>query len=226
MAIRFTCPSCSQPIEIDDQWAGQSVGCPYCKKVVNAPPASTWPPSEVPQASPAPSAFTPPPPPQGYIQGQTFVASRSPLAGWALTLALTCVVLCILAWVVVYVQWIMLVIDKLGPNAKPTQEQVAQVMMDELTTKGYPSNSFSTAAAGIGAVCGIGGLFLAVRSLLRHERRRGMAITACIFSALFLLCQFPVMMLSCAKFPASPPGRTQTAPAAAPDASHSPTHPR
>lgn len=37
MAIRFHCASCSQPIEVDDEWALKLVACPYCRKTVTAP---------------------------------------------------------------------------------------------------------------------------------------------------------------------------------------------
>ncbi|MCG3138474.1 MAG: hypothetical protein HJJLKODD_02339 [Phycisphaerae bacterium] len=34
---------CQQPVEVDDEWAGQQVGCPFCQRVVNAPTQSTLP---------------------------------------------------------------------------------------------------------------------------------------------------------------------------------------
>lgn len=37
MVIRFHCPSCSQPIEVDGEWALKAVSCPYCRKTVTAP---------------------------------------------------------------------------------------------------------------------------------------------------------------------------------------------
>ena len=53
MAIRFQCGSCSQPIEIDDEWASKAVACPYCRKTVTAPMESTLDdPAQVPTASP------------------------------------------------------------------------------------------------------------------------------------------------------------------------------
>lgn len=65
MAVRFQCPSCYQPIEIDDEWAGKSVGCPYCQKTVAAPDESTLDLSTVPVATPlgtgGASAMYPPP---------------------------------------------------------------------------------------------------------------------------------------------------------------------
>ena len=53
MAIRFLCGSCSQPIEVDDEWVLKTVACPYCRKTVTAPPESTLEdPGQVPMASP------------------------------------------------------------------------------------------------------------------------------------------------------------------------------
>ena len=53
MAIRFQCSACSQPIEVDDEWALRTVACPYCRKTVTAPGGSTLPElSEIPTASP------------------------------------------------------------------------------------------------------------------------------------------------------------------------------
>lgn len=64
MAIRFQCVSCSQPIEIDDEWASKPVACPYCKNTITAPPESTLAASdEVPVASPLAAPETRPPPP-------------------------------------------------------------------------------------------------------------------------------------------------------------------
>jgi len=41
MAIRFQCGACSQPIEVDDEWAQRAVACPYCRKTITAPSEST-----------------------------------------------------------------------------------------------------------------------------------------------------------------------------------------
>lgn len=61
MAIRFQCGSCSQPIEIDDQWASKSVACPYCRNTVTAPSESTLGDlAEVPMASALADQWPPP----------------------------------------------------------------------------------------------------------------------------------------------------------------------
>ncbi len=49
MSIQFECPSCSQPIEVDNEHAGQTAACPYCRKVVSIPTETTL----APQASTA-----------------------------------------------------------------------------------------------------------------------------------------------------------------------------
>jgi hypothetical protein len=41
MAIRFRCGACSQPIEVDDEWASKMVACPFCHKTITAPTEST-----------------------------------------------------------------------------------------------------------------------------------------------------------------------------------------
>ncbi len=53
MAIRFQCPACSQPIEVDDGWALKAVACPYCRKTITSPSESTLGDlSRIPMASP------------------------------------------------------------------------------------------------------------------------------------------------------------------------------
>ena len=55
MAIRFQCPACSEPIEVDDEWGRQVVRCPYCQRTVTAPGESTLPTNEqIPVATPIP----------------------------------------------------------------------------------------------------------------------------------------------------------------------------
>ena len=101
MAIRFACPSCRQPIEIDNEWAGQSVGCPYCRKVVSAPHASTWPESQIPVGTPVRQPAEPILPPAGYTGPAYGPRSGASAAPWALTLAITSAFLSIfgsMAW--------------------------------------------------------------------------------------------------------------------------------
>lgn len=41
MPIRFLCPSCAQPIEVDEEWGGKLVACPFCEGTVTAASQST-----------------------------------------------------------------------------------------------------------------------------------------------------------------------------------------
>lgn len=53
MAIRFQCPACSEPIEVDDEWARRVVRCPYCQRTVTASSESTLPTvDQIPTATP------------------------------------------------------------------------------------------------------------------------------------------------------------------------------
>jgi len=61
MAIQFPCASCGQPIEIDDEWGGKTVACPFCHSRINAPHESQLLRDEpVPTASPASLGPAPP----------------------------------------------------------------------------------------------------------------------------------------------------------------------
>ncbi len=71
MAIRFQCAACSQPIEVDDEWAMRLVACPYCRRTVTAPRESFLPEvSEIPTAKPSGSPAW---------AGQETVASEPPM---------------------------------------------------------------------------------------------------------------------------------------------------
>jgi hypothetical protein len=102
MAIRFQCPACSEPIEVDEEWSRQVVRCPYCQRTVTAPAESTLPANEqipvatpiagrrefhVPADSVGPAGAVPPYPPQPQTNRAAAVA---------LTLAITSVVLLLL----------------------------------------------------------------------------------------------------------------------------------
>lgn len=65
MVVQFRCPSCEKPIEIDDEYAGRQVTCPYCHDVVDAPTESTY--QSEPVARPV-GETQPPPPPAGEQQ--------------------------------------------------------------------------------------------------------------------------------------------------------------
>jgi hypothetical protein len=84
MAIRFQCGACSQPIEIDDEWASRTVACPYCRNTITAPAESTLGDLDaVPSASPIGAGAFPPPPP---VSSNPFAVAAFALACLVLAL--------------------------------------------------------------------------------------------------------------------------------------------
>lgn len=59
MAIQFCCTQCGQPIEVDDEHAGRTAACPYCRHLVAVPHESTYEPRAAVSARP----LGPPSPP-------------------------------------------------------------------------------------------------------------------------------------------------------------------
>ncbi len=208
MAIHFACPSCRQPIEVDDDWAGQSAACPYCRNVVTAPAASTWPSTDIQQAAPGrPAGWPPPqpaqpgsvPPPQPNAMGGTpawppppapayaTVAppGRGASAGWALALALTSLGLggfAFLAWAAMLGR---LATGQLGGTA--TREQMQAFLNKQMTAGSMPHNPVISAAFLLGAGVAVLALGVSIRAIVRRERL-AMAVTACVIAALLLMC--------------------------------------
>jgi hypothetical protein len=58
MSIQFFCTSCGQPIEVDDEHAGKTAACPYCRQLVSVPAESTYRPGQ-PPPTPAGAATAP-----------------------------------------------------------------------------------------------------------------------------------------------------------------------
>jgi hypothetical protein len=194
MAIRFACPSCRQPIEIDDEWAGQSVGCPYCRKVVTAPAVSAWPSEQIPVAAPLGQPSAPTVPPPGFPAYPPAPAASA--APWALTLAITSALLSVFSGVVWMYTWASVLAEKSPSDATPEQ---MQKLAQELAASGQiPYSPLAMAAAVVASLCGIGGLVLAIRTLLWQQPRRGMAIAACIISVAFSCCGGLLVFMSLA----------------------------
>lgn len=61
MPIQFRCPGCSQPIEVDDPFAGKAAQCPYCRRVITVPEQTNFDSAGPLEARPSPHAALPPP---------------------------------------------------------------------------------------------------------------------------------------------------------------------
>jgi len=149
-------------------------------------------------ASPTTSAFTPPPPPgatgrspQPAAWTPASPAPTAPFtsssAGWALTLAITSAVLAVLGWFTWLGSMIGPVMKRVGPNA--TEEQIQKEFQELISSGQVPSNPMVAVLGAAGLLCAIGGVVLAIRSILRSEPRRIMAVIACVIGACFLFCQ-------------------------------------
>jgi predicted nucleic acid-binding Zn ribbon protein len=96
MAIRFHCPACSQPIEVDDDWRNRTVACPYCRKTVTAPGESTLGDlAAIPTATPVGAGAGAPPIP--YAPADVLARSTNPLGVVAIVLTGLTVAMFILA---------------------------------------------------------------------------------------------------------------------------------
>ncbi len=205
MAIRFACPSCQQPIEVDDPLGGQSVACPYCRNVVTAPPTSVWSQGEIPLASPVSPAFAPPLPPAGSAPAPAPApGSTGALAPWALTLALMSAGLCGFGTIAWMGHLAVALESKTGPNA--THEEVQKALQEEmLSGRVRMLSPTSTMLFGVGLICGVAGLVFSIQSLVRQENRRAMAIVACVISLCFAACQVMPMLAALAATQMKPP---------------------
>ena len=196
MAIRFQCPSCHKPIEIEDAWAGRSVACCYCEQVLEAPHESTWAPDETSHASPVVTEsfdvqrerFARPHEVRTATTGDEETLASTSSGGWALTLSLAGFVLATMGWLVWMGNLGAKLMERVGPDATQTEQmQAAQEMIASGEASLLPPTAVVMFLAGL--VCAALGLILAIRVLLTARAGRGLAIAACILGATVSFCQ-------------------------------------
>jgi hypothetical protein len=132
MAIQFRCSACHDPIEIDPEWGGKAVVCPYCRNTVTAPVESTYqPPSEAPVARRAPDS--------GAIDVVSDApawpaspAERNRAAVWALVLSISTLA-CWITMQVVAAEHI----DELEPFARMKEEGRTYAEVNEAVLKHF-----------------------------------------------------------------------------------------
>ncbi|MCP4594465.1 MAG: hypothetical protein GY842_27355 [bacterium] len=187
MTIQFQCPACAQPIEIDPEWAGQAVACPYCRKSVAAPRESTFQtPANPPTARPAGGARFSEVDQAGTFPPTVAAKSGNAVAVWALVLSLSCLACLITGNVVVGMHW-----DEMEPilemqESGKSYAELNQEMLDHFQ-EGVPGWLMALGfllflALGFwvgGVVCGFMGL--------RHLHRRNYAIASLAVAALVLM---------------------------------------
>jgi hypothetical protein len=187
MPIRFPCPGCNQPLEVDNEWGGQTVACPYCRRVITAPTSSAWPTSPIPLATAVqqpPAGFAPPPPPPGFsVSPRQSTSSRAVLAFVLASVGAGISVIAFMWFAVVF--W-STVVQKTGMAATPAE---MQEVAEQLASRGQiPRPPLLVGLLMTGAITSLTGLVLGARSMAQRESGKGLAITACILGGLFLLC--------------------------------------
>lgn len=181
MSIQFSCPSCNQPIEVDDQWAAQQVACPFCRNTVTTPRRSTYiAPVEVPQArtiEPAAPGLAP--------DVDQAVPRGNPVAVWAF--GLSCL------WLLALVGFVMIfaarVVEVVGHDATP--EEIQRFFLEQAQSGNVPA--WLTQAGLLLLMAGlfwVAGLVCAILGI-RQRPRRGFAIAAFV-----LLSSGPLMLCS------------------------------
>ncbi len=185
MAIRFQCPGCSQPIEIDDEWALKAVACPYCRRTITAPPESTLPePGRVPVAKAMGGMAEEAEPAISDTQGEP--GHPNGIAKIAFALSCATVVLFILAGVVLSPHRMELEeLQKVMMKASSWMEasnKMLEACGGTVPTWLWLSMGLQFAAMGAclaALICGVIGV--------RRPRNRGLAVTALAISGGFVL---------------------------------------
>jgi len=182
MPIQFLCPSCGQPIEIDDQWADKNVACPFCRNTVLAPADSNYEPPRVVPAAHGVAAQTDAS--EGTRLQPPTRSGGNIVALWAFG----CAALSLLAFAVFSSVVMSHAMEALGTEF--TAQQFQKYLLD-LVEAGKPPRWLGAAllAVFLAAALWVAGLICAILAL-RMPKRRGFA-----YAAIGLLGVLPVRIL-------------------------------
>lgn len=173
MPVQFHCSACSKPIEVDDEFAGQAVTCPYCRNVMHAPAG------QAPLA--ATSGATGVPSPQVF-PGSTLPPSGQPSkSNWFASAALLCAILLIVLFCIATAGWSKVVRD-IAPDMQVKPEQMPQLL--ERTSK-EPLLVVSSFLMLLDAILGV---LFGILGLTRRTGRRWQAIVGLVVCGLMLAC--------------------------------------
>lgn len=218
MAIQFRCPGCTQPIEVDDEFAGQNASCPYCQRVVTVPAESNYGMETPPPARPAAGAaseqtggagsgswpaggggpsYPPPPvyegPPAHAYEGppappEHRAAAARKLGNWSLLFSLLVVVGFVAIFGVVITRLFERA-DLAEPGLAQAEVQ-ARVQAAQAEVMEELSGQAWFLVLGISTfVFSIAGVALAAASLRAGKGANWRAITTLVICLPFLLCQ-------------------------------------
>lgn len=200
MAIRFNCPNCRQPIEVDDEIGGRSAACPYCRRVVNVPAESSYTEEAVDAAPAAPlddaagdsgvssaerlATRSQPPPPIDLHVGPPPDAKRRAAATYGIYALISTGIAVVL--MIIFVSTLLPILMPLmegNPTSQPTQQQIQDAVMQS----GKIGIFFGTRVGA--AFFSLFGLVFGIASL-RNSRgiSNWRAVLALVVSGLFLAC--------------------------------------
>ncbi|NOS99119.1 MAG: hypothetical protein HOP29_00650 [Phycisphaerales bacterium] len=188
MAVQFECPSCRNPIEIDDPWAGRTVACPYCRNAVTAPAQSTYTASD----APAPARAVQPSKPLAEGSLAAPGARRNPIAVWAFVISFTSVAFLVVGAILLE----MRLLEEVGTHASP--EDINKHILkfaDPRNPDRWPVWFTSIMAmVFVGVLLWVAGLVCSVIGF-REPRNRGFAVAGlCLSFALPLLILLSTLM--------------------------------
>jgi len=182
MVIQFSCPACQQPIEVDDEWGGQHVACPFCERVVTTPTESTLEGIDA-TVPPVARKLAPPATSDGAAAVQQVGVNRLAIVGLCFSLGAILLTVCSMIL-------FSPVVQQVGPNATPeeVQKKVTELLADaELSSR---------IVLGVGLLClsfafWLTGLILCVvAATRRHLALQHLAVVGIVFSILLplLIC--------------------------------------
>jgi hypothetical protein len=188
MAIQFHCPSCRQPIEVDGEYALKEVACPYCRKVVTAPAASTL-------VSP---------PPQARAVGEPLTGQVGPVAGRAPApypprvsrLSLVGFSLAVGSLLIILLGGMAMrsVVEEYAQKKKLQLQDAVPALQQELMNGKAPPNVgflfLGASMACVGFLANVGGLVCSLIALFQPTGRKSWAIAGTVVG--FIL---PLQML-------------------------------
>jgi hypothetical protein len=189
MPIQYQCTGCQQPIEVDDEHAGKSAACPYCRQVATIPLQSTYAPSAAIAARPAGAGAYGAGWPAGRLPATLLrldplqAASVSAARAFG-NYALICAALAIVLLTIGVVRQITLASQAgllkpgFGLNAEDVKKMSEAVGADPWAVAPVMGALFFALA----------GLALSITSLIRSRAGNWRAITAGVICGSFLLC--------------------------------------
>lgn len=173
MPIQFACTTCGKPIEIDDEFAGQAVTCPYCRNVMQAPARSA--------NSEAPNAIHESPGPSGASSAVPHLFTGPQPTNWFASASLICAILMLLS-LCLGMAGAAKVMKQIAPDMKLQPNQMEQVANQAAKE---PMVMTSSALMLLASVLGV---IFAILGLTRRTGRRWQAIVGLVLCGLMLAC--------------------------------------